>query len=171
MLFGEFLQATSTQFDAKTLSRRAHALDRLAEIAHQLGNISNEHLYLARLEATKAWRTAIEPATEQAQEDRSPDDRRNEIQAALAIALEELQSAREFASTQDDKVIIDKEIDIVRRMLEDAETGRLADLAFLLAARSDVDSNLPPSPTSKSLAIESFSPARPAGDQSSSLDR
>ena len=152
MLFHEFLTATSTQFDAKTLSRRAHAFDRLAQVAHQLGETSNEHLYLARLEATKAWRSAIEPTADAGQKSRSNDDRHNEIHASLAIALEELQTARGIASTKDEKVIIDKEIDIVRRMLEDADTGRLADLALLLAARSDVESTPHPSPASESIA-------------------
>jgi tetratricopeptide (TPR) repeat protein len=155
MLFDEFLKGTSAQFDAKTLSRRAHAFERLAEIAHQQGNGGNEHLYLARLEATKAWRSAIEPVADNGQEGRSPDDRRQEIQASLACALEELQAARSLSSSQDDKVIIDKEIDIVRRMLEDADTGRLADLAFLLAARTEVESTSPPSSTQETLALKS----------------
>jgi hypothetical protein len=145
LLFQDYLQATQNQFDAKTLARRIHALSRRAEVAHQQGETQRSHLLRARVESTKAWWLAIAPNEAGVDGGDLPkqvdpkENRQQEILASLATSLDELQMARQLSATPEGKSLVDREIDIVRKMLEDADSGRLADLAFILAAHSDVE--------------------------------
>ncbi|MBY0588034.1 hypothetical protein K2X85_12710 [bacterium] len=157
ILLEEFLRVTANHFDAKTLARRIHALGRRAEIADHRQDESNRHLFLARVEATKAWWLALQttPSTTKDNSSRTTEDPRREILASLASSLEELQKARDHGSSQEQKTFLDQEIGIVTRMLQDAESGRLADMAFLLSARNDVETTAAvdrtPTPTASSI--------------------